>query len=562
MLYTLIKPKAKLLNKLFLSGLGLLFMLFAIGCQPKPQQNQLEQIQKRGYLKVYTRIAPTTMYVGDVGFTGFEYELVKQFADFLEVDVQIITENNLGKMIQDLEKGHADLIAAGLTITQERKRKIRFAPSYQEIVSKLVYKQGQRRPRDLTQITDGLMVMANSSHLNLLEQNKETYPELQWQTSNTLGSFDLLESVVNEDIKYTVADSNALDLARQIEPELAVAFSISDAQQLAWALTKSDDDSFYAKTIEFFAHIRANGTLDYLIERYYGHLKKFDYVDSREFHKAIYSRLPELKDYFIEASGNDLDWRFLAAMGYQESHWKADARSPTGVRGIMMLTNDTAKQMGIADRLDPKQSIFGGADYFRLVSKKIPERITQPDRNWFALAGYNVGFGHLEDARRLADAENQNPDKWQVIKEFLPLLRQKKWYSKTRFGYARGNEPVRYVSNIRQYYAVLVQLFNTDGSLREAEEYKPEIVNCEQHQDQFKIVTNANEESGQKLFYNDEEVALPLEQLWTLSKVECAEEGFNLKIVNNLESEPKTESYSVTLVNSEIVLIHQNIQEQ
>ncbi len=451
--------------QLFLITLALILVT---SCEKK-SKSQLEQIQQRGFIKIYTRMAPTTMYIGDGGFTGFEFELVKQFADFLNVDVQITTENDLGKMLQDLERGHADLIAAGLTITKEREKRIRFAPPYQDIVSKLVYKQGQRRPRDFSQLDDGLMVMANSSHSAILKQVKQAYPEVSWQESSKLGAPELLEKVLDGSIKYTIVDSNDLELARQIEPELAVAFSASKTQQLAWAMAKTNDDSLYAKSIEFFAKVRANGTLDFLLERYYGHLKQFDYVDSREFHRAIDSRLPELKNYFIEAAQNDLDWRFLAAMGYQESHWKADARSPTGVRGLMMLTQSTAKQMGIKNRLDAEQSIIGGANYFRLMQKKIPKRIQKPDRNWFALAGYNVGFGHLEDARRLAQSQGENADKWQVIKNYLPLLRQKKWYSKTRFGYARGNEPVRYVRNIRQYYAVLVQLFNQDGSLKKTE---------------------------------------------------------------------------------------------
>ncbi|NVJ65415.1 MAG: membrane-bound lytic murein transglycosylase MltF [Gammaproteobacteria bacterium] len=530
---------------------GSLFLCLSVllmACQPQSELNQLESIQQRGYIKVYTRIAPTTMYVGDGGFTGFEYELVKQFADFLEVDVQIITENDIGKMIQDLEKGRADIIAAGLTVTKERQKKIRFAPSYQEIVSKLVYKQGEKRPRDFAQIEDGLMVMANSSHSSILKSTKQLYPELTWDASSAYGSSELLEMVIDGSILYTIADSNDLDLARQIEPELAVAFSVSEAQQLAWALTKSSDDSFYAKTIEFFAHIRSNGTLDYLIERYYGHLKKFDYVDSREFHRAIESRLPELKSFFMQAAGSDLDWRFLAAMGYQESHWKADARSPTGVRGLMMLTQDTAKQMGIEDRLDAKQSIYGGADYFRLMQKKIPERITDPDRNWFALAGYNVGFGHLEDARRLAQGEGDNPDIWQVVKEYLPLLRQKKWYSKTRFGYARGNEPVRYVGNIRQYYAVLVQLFNLDGSSKFNKYLDVSELNCEEHQNKLTIRPAEGDVLTHTLFVNDDLlVEISQTDNWILENASCSKDGFVVEISQPQISENPIQRYQLVV---------------
>lgn len=446
--------------------------LCLVACQDSQDLTQLEKIQQQGYIKVYTRMAPTTMYIGDNGFAGFEYDLVKLFADYLGVEIEIATDNNINFMIDELRKGNADLIAAGLTVTDARKKQLRFAPIYQKISSKLIYRQGERRPRDFDQIDQGLVVLAGSSHLELLKQIKKDYPDLEWETDNEKSAADLLEQIIDGSIQYTIADSNDLDLARQTSPNLAIAFSIGEPQQLAWALSRkphhsidgSTDDSLYAKTIEFFSFIRANGTLDYLIERYYGHLNQFDYVGSREFLRAINGRLQPLIPYFIEAASDDMDWRFLAAMGYQESHWKADAKSPTGVRGIMMLTNDTAKEMNVEDRLDPKQSILGGARYFRKVQGKIPDRITNPDRKWFALAGYNVGFGHLEDARRLTEGAKENPDKWQQVKQFLPLLRQKKWYSKTRYGYARGNEPVQYVSNIRQYYAVLIEIFNQDGT--------------------------------------------------------------------------------------------------
>ncbi|MCW9016578.1 MAG: transglycosylase SLT domain-containing protein, partial [Kangiellaceae bacterium] len=127
-------------------------------------------------------------------------------------------------------------------------------------------------------------------------------------------------------------------------------------------------------------------------------------------------------------------------------------------RGMMMLTLRTAKQLGISNRLDPKQSIEGGAKYFRKVKKRVPDRIVEPDRTWFALAGYNVGWGHVEDARIITQQQGADPDKWSDVKERLPLLQKKKWYKKTKHGYARGAEPVRYVTNIRRYYDVLVWL--------------------------------------------------------------------------------------------------------
>lgn len=442
-----------------LLGLALVIVsaLFLTSCTEEPK-NQLERVQQQGYIKVYTRISPTTMYVGEEGFSGFEYDLVKLFADELGVRVQIVTENDIAKILREVSSGRADFAAAGLTVTQQREEYLRFGPPYQEITSKLVYKQGNDRPRDFSQVDKNLTVVANSSHSEELLKAQKDYPNLSWTERSDLTPQDLLDGVLDGTFDYTIVDSNELQLARQVQPELAVAFSITEPEPLAWAFPKDTDNSLYIKAIEFFSKIRGDGTLAYLTERYYGHLSKFDYVGNREFLRAIDDKLDKYRPYFYEAAANDLDWRLLAAMGYQESHWEPHARSPTGVRGLMMLTLNTAKQLGVKNRLDAEQSILGGADYLRLVKEKIPDRIGEPDRTWFALAAYNVGYGHLEDARRLAEGDGANPDKWLDVKEYLPLLRQKKWYSRTRYGYARGDEPVKYVNNIRMYYQVLKQV--------------------------------------------------------------------------------------------------------
>uniref|UniRef100_UPI003567924A transglycosylase SLT domain-containing protein n=1 Tax=Neptunomonas sp. TaxID=1971898 RepID=UPI003567924A len=175
----------------------------------------------------------------------------------------------------------------------------------------------------------------------------------------------------------------------------------------------------------------------------------------------------------------DIDWMLLAAVAYQESHWKADAVSPTGVKGIMMLTNAAAKEVNVMDRTDPIQSVIGGAQYLLNVKGKIPDRIPEPDHTWFALAGYNVGFGHLEDARILTQRANKDPDKWDDVREFLPLLSKKKYFSTVKYGYARGQEPVQYVANIKKYIELLewekqIQQIRQarDASIRAIEEEK------------------------------------------------------------------------------------------
>ena len=306
-----------------------------------------------------------------------------------------------------------------------------------------------------------MLAAATLKHCALQQQEVDT---LTWQETDDKDAEELLEMVLQGELDYTVADSNILAVIRRRHPELSIGFTLGEEQGIAWALNKAQDDSLLAALIEYFGVVQSDGRLAALEDKYFGHVRQFNYVDTREFIKSAQSVLPEYQHWF-ETYADDVDWRLLAAMSYQESHWDPRARSPTGVRGMMMLTLATARDLGIKSRLDPEQSIKGGAKYFSSLLGRIPARIKHPDRKWFALAAYNVGLGHLEDARIITQRQGGNPDLWVDVKKRLPLLRQKKFYKKTRYGYARGNEAVTYVDNIRRYYDTLVWL----------DEQKPEL---------------------------------------------------------------------------------------
>jgi membrane-bound lytic murein transglycosylase F len=219
----------------------------------------------------------------------------------------------------------------------------------------------------------------------------------------------------------------------------------------------SEDNSLYDAASNFLQELKASGELERLLKHNYEHVHNYDYAGTHSYLAQIRRRLPTYKEMFQQAANKyQLDWKLLAAVSYQESHWRQNAVSPTGVRGMMMLTNATAEHLGIKDRTDPYESIMGGAKYLRALIDKVPAHIPEPDRIWIAVASYNVGFGHVNDARKLAVKRGDNPDKWVDIKATLPLLSKRKWYKQTRYGYARGWEPVRYVENIRSYYDILV----------------------------------------------------------------------------------------------------------
>lgn len=437
--------------------ISLLATVLLTACRESP--SQLEQIRERGELRVLSRYSLTSYYVkGNEALAGFEYELAERFADRLGVKLKIIVPDNLGTMLHMVEQGRADIAAAGLTVTEQRKELLRFGPVYHEVTQQLVFKQGNKKPKDITDIiTDTLEVVADSSHVEQLHELQQEIPELSWRENKELDSRGLLELVQLELIDYTIVDSNEMSANQSLFPELRVAFDISEPQPLAWAMSPTDDESLYLEVVDFFHDMEASGELDKLIEKYYGHIRRFDYVDTRAIHRRIQTHLPLYKDLFQAAADEyGFDWHLLAAMAYQESHWNPEAVSSTGVRGLMMLTRATAKQMGVTDREDPEQSIFAGTAYLASLYSRLPERIKDPDRTWFALAAYNTGLGHLEDARVITQTRGKNPDSWTDVRENLPLLTKKEWYSKTRHGYARGNEPVRYVQNTRRYLNIIL----------------------------------------------------------------------------------------------------------
>lgn len=432
----------------------------------------LEKIKEDGELIVLTRNNPTTYYQGPEGPAGLEYDLVKLFADDLGVSLNIQTPDSLSELLERIKDGSAHIAAAGLTVTEEREKELRFSPGYQEITEQLIYNINHRRPKDLTEVSDGILeVVANSSHNERLLYLKNVIKDLQWKQNHELESSELLQLVADDVIDYTVADSNEVQLNKRFLLNIRAAFDIGTPQTLAWALQKSYDNSLYLATVKFFEKIKANGVLNQLIERSYGHVEDFDYVGTVLFKRHVAKRLPEFIELFKEhAEKHDIDWRLLAAMSYQESHWKPNARSPTGVRGIMMLTKATAKQMGIKNRLSAEGSIRGGAKYYAQMRKRINEEVAFPDRDWMALAAYNVGLYHLRDAQKITRQLGKDPNKWSDVKHSLPLLAKRKWYKNTAYGYARGWEPVQYVENIRSYYDILVWLDEGD----EEEEPEPD----------------------------------------------------------------------------------------
>ncbi len=433
------------------------------GCQIESDpKSELEKVQERGVLRVGTLNNQLAYYIGPDGPTGLDYDLAKRFADELGVKLEMKPAYHLTGLFPALEKGEIDIIAAGLSQSPERLEKYRATPAYYYVSQQLVYKTGSWRPNSLEKLvnrlqeTDDQLTIVKGSHFTeTLETLKQEYPGLTFNSDSNADVKDLLERVSTGELAFTVADSVEVALSQRLYPDLDRGLELTEDQPISWFMRRSDDDALYALLIEFFGNIKQSGELAQLEEKYFGHVESFDYVDTRAFIRALDEKLPQWEPLFKQYS-KQFDWRLIAALSYQESHWNPRAKSPTGVRGMMMLTLPTAKIVGVKNRLDPEQSIRGGVEYLNSIVDRVPDSISDHEKIWFALASYNVGYGHMMDARRLTKIQGGDPDSWSDVKDRLPLLKRQKYYSKTRYGYARGDEARKYVENIRGYYQSII----------------------------------------------------------------------------------------------------------
>ncbi len=431
----------------------------------------LDRVLETGELHVVTRDSPSSYVIGPDGPSGPEFDLIRAFADELGVAVIVEPVASVSEIVPQLLSGRADMAAAGLSITDSRQEVLNFGHPYHTVDMDLIYKLGTGRPRSFDEVIGrSIEVLADSSHADMLARLEEDYPELEWTENSNATVADLLAKVAAGELDFTIADSTDFHIQRNFYPDLRIALPLEEDGPIAWAFAKDSGNSLLARADEFIINAERSGLLAQIDDRYYGHIEEFDYVGTRNFIRHYESRLPRYRGWFEQAGDEwGVDWRLLAAIGYQESHWRSQAVSPTGVRGIMMLTQATAEYLGIDDRVDPRNSIFGGAQYFARQTERIMDTVDEPDRTWMALAAYNVGFNRLKDARTIVEMQGGDPNTWIDLSQALPLLAQRQCYSQLPYGYARGWEPVLYVNNIRAYYNILLWLTENEGAAPDEE---------------------------------------------------------------------------------------------
>jgi membrane-bound lytic murein transglycosylase F len=441
-------------------------------------KTKTETVRDENVITFVTLNSPSTYYVNsDKEFAGLEYDLAKEFSTFLgdEKQIEFIVADSIEEVIAAIINNKADIAAADLTVTEARKALINFSVPYQDIQQQVVYnrKKTKKPAKNVSDLVGAhIVVPAASSFEERLRKYKKNEPELKWIAREATHSENIIENIARGRTQYTIADSHLVSVLKNYYPDLSVAFSLGEPEKIAWGFAKNSNPALLLQANAFFTQIKNDGTLRNIIDRYHGNSNRLKPLDINTFIARSRTRLPQYKKLFKEAQEiTNLDWRLLAAISYQESHWDTYSTSPTKVRGLMMLTEATSDRMGVTDRLDPKQSIPAGAKYVTLMIDTIPDSVPEPDRTYMALASYNIGYAHLEDARVLAQRLGLSPNSWVDVKKALLKLDDPQHYSKAKYGYCRCTQPVIYVESIRSYYNILTR-FEPAHEPQDSDPYK------------------------------------------------------------------------------------------
>ena len=423
-----------------------------------PTPGTLERIQQSGVLRLITTRSLNNFYLYKGEPAGFEYEMAKEFARFLHVDLDVVTPgwNNL---LTYLNLGKGDFVGASMSITRERVEKVAFSIPYMEVQQQVIHHSLVFGPKDVEDLAFRTVhVRRDTSYHYRLEEIKASGIDVRYILHDNVPTEDLIAMVHDREIKFTIADSNIARLNQRYMPDIRVGIPIQRKESIAWAVRK-DDSEMLQEINRFFLYARETGKLKEIVNKYYGQPKEFNVSEIKTFHKRIQKHLPEYRDIIkSQSEKHGFDWRLVAAVVYQESRFDPAAKSRTHVEGLMQVTRAAASEMGIEDRLDPIQSIQAGIKYLNQMYERFEEIEDNYQRLLFALASYNVGWGHVLDAMAIAEDKGLDPRMWNSLKQTLPLLSKPEIYKKTKHGYARGWEPVRYVERILAWYDILKQM--------------------------------------------------------------------------------------------------------
>ena len=415
----------------------------------------LHKILKAGEITIITRNTPHCYYLYRDQPMGFEYDLAQEFADYLGVEAKVKITEKWSRMIAELENGTAAFIAAGITVTPSRQKRVAFSDGYMDIQQHIISHRNRAKIKNVSDLAGKTIhVQTATAYQERLEEIRRQGIGLTIELHKDLATEELIQQVAEGEIELTVADSNIARLNQRHYPRAVMASAISELRHLGWAV-HPEAHQLREKINSFFTSIKKSGRFDEIYNKYYGDIGNFDYVDLRAFHRRVKSQLSRYSP-FIKAAAkkHGFDWRLIAAQAYQESHLNPWAKSQAGAKGLMQLLTRTARSLKVADIYNPVDNINGGVQHLKNLYDYF-DSATDTDRLLIALAAYNVGQGHIQDARKLAIKKNLDPNLWESLSKTLPLLRYRKYYKNAKYGYCRGTEPVTYVNQIKIFYDIL-----------------------------------------------------------------------------------------------------------
>ena len=450
----------KFLIRIFIISTIVIALLFVLKDFNPLNKDDYGRILKNNEIKVVIRFGPSDYYEIQNEENGYTFDIIEGFADFIGVKLRVVTMNNLQDAIDALNNREVDILAnMGVT------NKVKLSYSYNKVDQYIIYNsEYTSKPKtinslgkDTIEIIDSLSIKNNLD--NFIGSN-----DIKLSISKEKNIDEIVNSLKDNEIKYTVVNKNELAIFNKYFPQIQIGFKIGEDVPSTWAVPENTNYRLENKLSEYFTELLKANKLKIFYRKHFTDKLQYTFVGTRSFLSDLLNIFPLYEFHFKKyAETYEHDWRLLASIGYQESKWDKDAVSYTGVRGLMMLTKNTAKEVKIIDREDPIQSIEGGAKYLRKLINNLPDKINSDDKIWFAIASYNIGFRHVEDAMQMAHNDKVDAGSWSIVEPYILRLSQSRYYKNTEYGYARGWETVKYVQNIRQYYDILVFLDSQDN---------------------------------------------------------------------------------------------------
>jgi membrane-bound lytic murein transglycosylase F len=417
--------------------------------------HSVAEVKAQGEMVVLTAQSPLIYSKPKRGEAfGIDHDLIQSFAQHYDIKVRYVVLPNEEAVVRALATGQGDVAAARLR-TPSKNMGFLNGPAYEESYLSLYCHKAAEVQNIADLAGKRLSLLSKDNYMGLARRLRQLSPELKIQIVPNQRTQNLMADLAVRKSDCVIVENVSGDFYSRYHTSVEKVTQLSGAFSISWMLAPHKHDLLRLMQA-WFQKASRDDEIMRVADRYKAYLNQLDRQDISRFFRMIQTTLPTYQDAFQKAAGeHGLPWQLIASVAYQESHWNPEARSFTGVRGLMQLTEDTAEHMGIEDRTDPLQSIAGGSKYLRTLYNRTPKNLNAKDRLALALAAYNVGSAHLADAQKLAEKMGKNPNSWRQLREILPLLADPSYASDLQYGPARGHETVQFVERVKSFYNLM-----------------------------------------------------------------------------------------------------------